>query len=270
MKSIKAVIRDSCLVIRDPKTWAGGTAVAQGRLALRLLAVLDVLSSTPARAKRRAPRPDGPLTHFASPRGEKYRQGTAVREKIVIHKKISLIGVTGPAGELLFKHTAAKRNDSLSNRRSVSTRIRNGKRKRGIRLHVMNSSEMETRAGRTRDPGGEMTSSSKHIRSAVAFIMLTASCSDFQAGTESTALSVPFVAPKGSYVTQQDRYHTFRIPGMIVSPDGSILLFAEGRRGEGSDPRRDENAPIDLVMRRSTDNGLSWEPPGGHRFRLSS
>ena len=40
---------------------------------LRLLAVLDVLSSTPARAKRRAPRPDGPLTHFASPRGETCR-----------------------------------------------------------------------------------------------------------------------------------------------------------------------------------------------------
>ena len=40
---------------------------------LRLLAVLDVLSSTPARAKRRAPRPDGPLTHFASPRDEKCR-----------------------------------------------------------------------------------------------------------------------------------------------------------------------------------------------------
>ena len=30
-------------------------------------------SSAPARAKRRAPRPDAPLTHFASPRGEKYR-----------------------------------------------------------------------------------------------------------------------------------------------------------------------------------------------------
>ena len=105
-----------------------------------------------------------------------------------------------------------------------------------------------------------MTSSIKHIRSAVAFMMLTASCSRFQAGTEFTALSVPFVAPKGSYVTQQDRYHTFRIPGMIVSPDGSILLFAEGRRGEGSDPRRDENAPIDLLMRRSTDNGRTWEP----------
>ena len=45
------------------------------RTSLRLLAVLNVLSSTPARAKRLAPfsfarltpRPDGPLTHFASP-----------------------------------------------------------------------------------------------------------------------------------------------------------------------------------------------------------
>ncbi|MDE0435438.1 MAG: hypothetical protein OXH92_15640, partial [Bryobacterales bacterium] len=36
-------------------------------------AVLNVLSSTPARAKQLAPRPDGPLTHFASPRGEKCR-----------------------------------------------------------------------------------------------------------------------------------------------------------------------------------------------------
>ena len=47
---------------------------------------------------------------------------------------------------------------------------------------------------------------------------------------------------------------------MTVAPDGSVLLFAEGRRGVGSDPRRDENAPIDLVMRRSSDNGQTWEP----------
>jgi sialidase-1 len=47
---------------------------------------------------------------------------------------------------------------------------------------------------------------------------------------------------------------------MIVAPDGSVLLFAEGRRGDGSDPRRDEKAPIDLVMRRSADNGRTWEP----------
>ncbi|MDA0348137.1 MAG: sialidase family protein [Verrucomicrobia bacterium] len=72
--------------------------------------------------------------------------------------------------------------------------------------------------------------------------------------------SEPFVAPKGEYVTEQDRYHTFRIPGMVVAQNGTILLFAEGRRGDGSDPRKDENSPIDLVMRRSTDNGDTWEP----------
>ncbi|MDE0166641.1 MAG: hypothetical protein OXH92_01385 [Bryobacterales bacterium] len=44
---------------------------------MRLLAVLNVLSSTPARAKRLAPRPDGPLTHFASPRGETCRLALA-------------------------------------------------------------------------------------------------------------------------------------------------------------------------------------------------
>ena len=38
---------------------------------LHLLAVLNVLSSTPPLVKRRAPRTDAPLTHFASPRGEK-------------------------------------------------------------------------------------------------------------------------------------------------------------------------------------------------------
>jgi sialidase-1 len=42
--------------------------------------------------------------------------------------------------------------------------------------------------------------------------------------------------------------------------DGTILAFAEGRRGDGSDPRRDKNAPIDIVMRRSIDNGQTWQP----------
>ena len=82
----------------------------------------------------------------------------------------------------------------------------------------------------------------------------------FPAAAEIISVSEPFVAPKGDYVTQQDRYHTFRIPGMIVAPDGSVLLFAEARRGIGSDPRRDKNAPADLVMRRSTDNGQTWQP----------
>ena len=98
-----------------------------------------------------------------------------------------------------------------------------------------------------------------YVRSIVLFVMLAIWVS-FPAAAEVISVSVPFISPKGGYVTHQEGYHTFRIPGMIVTQDGSVLVFAEGRRGDGSDPRRDENAPIDLVMRRSTDNGRTWQP----------
>ena len=95
---------------------------------------------------------------------------------------------------------------------------------------------------------------------AIALAAAASWVSGCQSPATQPALSRPFISPKGDYVTERARYHTFRIPGMIVALDGSILLFAEGRRGDGSDPRRDENAPIDLVMRRSGDQGETWEP----------
>ena len=98
-----------------------------------------------------------------------------------------------------------------------------------------------------------------NVRSIVLVAMLSIRVS-LPAAAEVISESVPFVSPKGGYVTQEEGYHTFRIPGMIVTQDGSVLVFAEGRRGDGSDPRRDEKAPIDLVMRRSTDNGRTWQP----------
>lgn len=79
------------------------------------------------------------------------------------------------------------------------------------------------------------------------------------ASAEILYVTTPFAGPRGDYVTQPDRYHTFRIPGMVVAADGAILAFAEGRRGDGDDPRRDANAPIDVVMRRSTTLGRTWE-----------
>ena len=48
---------------------------------LRLLAVLNVLSSTPTLVKRRAPCTDGSLTHFASPHGEKGGLGNVRRSR---------------------------------------------------------------------------------------------------------------------------------------------------------------------------------------------
>ena len=50
-------------------------------------------------------------------------------------------------------------------------------------------------------------------------------------------------------------YHCFRIPALVMTPGGTTLAFAEGRR----DSCRDD-ADIDLVLKRSTDQGLTWGP----------
>lgn len=52
-----------------------------------------------------------------------------------------------------------------------------------------------------------------------------------------------------------DGYHTFRIPALITTGDGTLLAFAEGRRGG-----RGDAGDIDLVLRRSTDDGTTWGP----------
>jgi sialidase-1 len=51
----------------------------------------------------------------------------------------------------------------------------------------------------------------------------------------------------------QDGYHTFRIPALLVTKRGTLLAFAEGRRGSRSD-----SGDIDLVLKRSADGGRSW------------
>jgi sialidase-1 len=82
-----------------------------------------------------------------------------------------------------------------------------------------------------------------------------------QAVAKVISVSIPFVgSPQHHYITARDQYHRFRIPTVVVACDGSVLSFAEGRRGYGGDPTCDNNAPIDIVMRRSTDHGKTWEP----------
>ena len=51
-------------------------------------------------------------------------------------------------------------------------------------------------------------------------------------------------------------YHVYRIPGLVVTPQGSVLAHTEARKGRGGDWD-----PIDIVMRRSTDGGSSWSEP---------
>jgi sialidase-1 len=55
------------------------------------------------------------------------------------------------------------------------------------------------------------------------------------------------------FVSRQDGYHTYRIPALIVTKKGTLLAFCEGRKKGRSD-----SGDIDLILKRSTDNGKTW------------
>lgn len=53
----------------------------------------------------------------------------------------------------------------------------------------------------------------------------------------------------------ENGYHTFRIPSLIKTSSGAIVAFCEGRKASSSDA-----GDIDLVFKRSEDNGVTWGP----------
>ena len=57
------------------------------------------------------------------------------------------------------------------------------------------------------------------------------------------------------FVSGRGGYFRYRIPALAVTGDGTVLAFCEGRRTNGRDD--DE---IDLLLRRSTDGGVTWGP----------
>lgn len=56
------------------------------------------------------------------------------------------------------------------------------------------------------------------------------------------------------FVGGTDSYHTYRIPAMVVSKEGTVLAFCEGRRNSASDV-----GDIDLLVKRSFDDGETWQ-----------
>jgi sialidase-1 len=57
------------------------------------------------------------------------------------------------------------------------------------------------------------------------------------------------------FTARRGGYYSYRIPGIITAPNGDLLAYCEARLGSGGDWDL-----IDIQMRRSRDNGLSWEP----------
>lgn len=54
----------------------------------------------------------------------------------------------------------------------------------------------------------------------------------------------------------QAGYETFRVPGIVVTREGTVLTWCEARRGSRSDW-----ADIDILLCRSTSGGQTWSPP---------
>jgi len=50
-------------------------------------------------------------------------------------------------------------------------------------------------------------------------------------------------------------YYVFRIPSIVTTQKGNILVFAEGRKGKGGDWD-----PSNIVYRASYDSGTTWTP----------
>jgi len=55
------------------------------------------------------------------------------------------------------------------------------------------------------------------------------------------------------FIAGQDGFHTFRIPALLSTIQGSLLAFCEGRRTSAGD-----SGDIDLVVKRSSDQGRTW------------
>ena len=73
------------------------------------------------------------------------------------------------------------------------------------------------------------------------YFMLIASC-----------LSAQTSEGRFLFKNHRDGYNVFRIPAVIITKSGKILAFCEGRRSLL------DNGDIDLVMKTSIDNGITW------------
>jgi sialidase-1 len=68
-----------------------------------------------------------------------------------------------------------------------------------------------------------------------------------------TAMAQTNLELSAVFTERGDGYHTYRIPALIVTTNGTVLAFCEGRKNSRSD-----TGDIDLLVKRSTDGGRNW------------
>lgn len=72
--------------------------------------------------------------------------------------------------------------------------------------------------------------------------------------TGNPSLAQPFILHKSTvFEAGQDDNDSYRIPSLVVTPKGTLLAFCEARKVSSTD-----KTPTDIVVKRSTDNGMTW------------
>ena len=87
------------------------------------------------------------------------------------------------------------------------------------------------------------------LKASMAIVLLGIACGP----PPETRTSPPAPSQADLFVSGEGGYHTYRIPALIVTREGSLLAFCEGRKNN----RRD-HGDIDLLLKRSTDGGRTW------------
>lgn len=76
------------------------------------------------------------------------------------------------------------------------------------------------------------------------------------AAPKCTPAAEPFLKKIDLFQAGADGYALYRIPGIVVTTQGTVLAWCEARvTGKG------DWGPIDVHLRRSTDGGRTWAPP---------
>jgi len=83
-------------------------------------------------------------------------------------------------------------------------------------------------------------------------LLLSAGCSG-DSSSKSTHAAKGLLQQSDPFVSGREDYHTFRIPSLIVTKKGTLLAFCEGRKNGSAD-----TGDIDVVLKRSTDQGKKW------------
>ena len=79
-------------------------------------------------------------------------------------------------------------------------------------------------------------------------------------GATGAIAAEPFMDKTNLFTAHEGGYDVYRIPSMVVTHKGTILAFCEARELP-KDRTGADWAKIDILMRRSTDGGESWEAP---------